>query len=415
MEKRFISKIHLKNLRNIPECSINLPDDHLSHLIITGPNGSGKTTFLEFLYKTLSYSPLHMPNILEDLKDISPDDILDYFVSSYDQSYYKRHFYDNIKNNPNREIIDLDIVGLPDYYFAKGTHQMLLYHSQAHRKGEFTMPTGTHVLSENCGGNSLVQLLVNFKSNQTNAFHEMSVNPDDKEQSYYKTEYRNYTEWFDNFENALRVLLNDPEAKLVYDQKKFNFLIKENNKQAYNFSQLSDGYSAILRIVSDLMLSMSIDPVYLYKMPGIALIDEIETHLHVELQNKILPFMSALFPNIQFIVTTHSPFVLSSVKNAVIFDMKSRRQYEDFSQYSYSNIVEGYFNSSSYSAILLKRLDKAIQCVSKDHMTAEDWQFVREFDKDIEKLKANTQPAELIGKWLNVKLSNFTKLNGQLS
>lgn len=93
MEKRFISKIHLKNLRNIPECSINLPDDHLSHLIITGPNGSGKTTFLEFLYKTLSYSPLHMPNILEDLKDISPDDILDYFVSSYDQSYYKRHFY----------------------------------------------------------------------------------------------------------------------------------------------------------------------------------------------------------------------------------------------------------------------------------------------------------------------------------
>ena len=48
------------------------------------------------------------------------------------------------------------------------------------------------------------------------------------------------------------------------------------------------------------------------------LIDNIEANLYVELQNKILPFFVSFFPNIQFIVTTHSTFVLNSIDNAII-------------------------------------------------------------------------------------------------
>ena len=47
----------------------------------------------------------------------------------------------------------------------------------------------------------------------------------------------------------------------------------------------------------------------IYDVQGIALVDEIETHLHIDLQKKILPFLTNFFPKIQFIVTTHSPFV----------------------------------------------------------------------------------------------------------
>ena len=49
----------------------------------------------------------------------------------------------------------------------------------------------------------------------------------------------------------------------------------------------------------------------MYDLQGIVLIDEIETHLHVELQKKILPFLTNFFPNIQFVITTHSPFILN--------------------------------------------------------------------------------------------------------
>ncbi|WP_202966339.1 hypothetical protein, partial [Treponema endosymbiont of Eucomonympha sp.] len=66
-------------------------------------------------------------------------------------------------------------------------------------------------------------------------------------------------------------------------------------------------------------------------------------------QNKVLPFLSTVFPNIQFIVTTHSPFVLSSIENAVICDLENKTVAENFSAYSYDGIVEYYFNAEKYS------------------------------------------------------------------
>lgn len=56
-------------------------------------------------------------------------------------------------------------------------------------------------------------------------------------------------------------------------------------------------------------------------MEGVVLIDEIETHLHLALQRKIMPILIHLFPNIQFIVTTHSPFILNFINNTVIYDL----------------------------------------------------------------------------------------------
>lgn len=50
---------------------------------------------------------------------------------------------------------------------------------------------------------------------------------------------------------------------------------------------------------------------------GIVLIDEIELHLHPKWQGKIVPVLMDTFPNIQFIITTHSPKVLSEIKNDV--------------------------------------------------------------------------------------------------
>ena len=88
-------------------------------------------------------------------------------------------------------------------------------------------------------------------------------------------------------------------------------------------------------------------------MQGVVLIDEIETHLHVDLQKKILPFLVSFFPKIQFIVTTHSPFVLSSLSNAVICDLESRLVVEDLSEASYSGLIRNYFGlSSEYSKVL---------------------------------------------------------------
>ncbi|MBL8683952.1 MAG: AAA family ATPase [Myxococcales bacterium] len=52
--------------------------------------------------------------------------------------------------------------------------------------------------------------------------------------------------------------------------------------------------------------------------PGLLLIDEVEAHLHPRWQSRILPGIRQLFPNVQIIATTHSPFVLASVPDAKV-------------------------------------------------------------------------------------------------
>jgi energy-coupling factor transporter ATP-binding protein EcfA2 len=79
-------------------------------------------------------------------------------------------------------------------------------------------------------------------------------------------------------------------------------------------TRLSDGYQAILTIVLDLMLRYA----YLFlggdPLAGKALvgIDEIDLHLHPRWQRTVLPQLTALFPNTQFIVTTHSPIIVQA-------------------------------------------------------------------------------------------------------
>ena len=69
-----------------------------------------------------------------------------------------------------------------------------------------------------------------------------------------------------------------------------------------------------------------------YDGQGIVLIDELETHLHIELQKKILPFLTEFFPNLQFLVTTHSPFILNSISNGRAYSdelKKLLKRYEE--------------------------------------------------------------------------------------
>lgn len=85
-------------------------------------------------------------------------------------------------------------------------------------------------------------------------------------------------------------------------------------------SYLSDGYKDVIGIVSDIAYRMAIlNPRLaqdiLIKTPGIVLIDEIEVHLHPKWQQKILLILKSIFPKVQFIITTHSPIVVSTTEN----------------------------------------------------------------------------------------------------
>ena len=93
-----------------------------------------------------------------------------------------------------------------------------------------------------------------------------------------------------------------------------------------SINQLSDGEKCLLAMVGDIARRLAIanpsldDPL---QGEGIVLIDEIELHLHPQWQHKIIPRLTETFPNCQFIVTTHSPQVLSHVQPENIYILQS--------------------------------------------------------------------------------------------
>lgn len=96
----------------------------------------------------------------------------------------------------------------------------------------------------------------------------------------------------------------------------------EKNGEILTVNQLSDGEKCIIAMVSDLARRMAIaNPTLANPLEGngIILIDEIDLHLHPTWQRMIVPKLVEVFPNCQFILSTHSPHVLTHVKPENIF------------------------------------------------------------------------------------------------
>ena len=99
-------------------------------------------------------------------------------------------------------------------------------------------------------------------------------------------------------------------------------------------SNLSDGYKRLVNIVTDLSIRCCLLNSKKYGLDccnqtsGTVLIDEVDQHLHPELQSVVLESLHATFPELQFVVTSHAPMVMSSVmtnsENEVLL-----LQYED--------------------------------------------------------------------------------------
>lgn len=168
-------------------------------------------------------------------------------------------------------------------------------------------------------------------------------------------------EWFDRLQSILRELYDDPSLLIEFNEETFRFSLIVKDREPFDFNTASDGFSAILDIIIDLILRMQLQDkrVTEFLVPGVVLIDEIENHLHLELQKKVLSILTELFPNIQFIVTTHSPFVLNSIDNATVYDLERQVLVEKgLSGASYSGIVEGYFMLDELSSDLRGKLDE---------------------------------------------------------
>lgn len=126
-------------------------------------------------------------------------------------------------------------------------------------------------------------------------------------------------------------LLNDgllPDAALravKFDSD--GLWVQRDEREPQLLGQLSDGYRAVIALVLDLLRSLASTfgavrfagdantKRVQVEHPGTVLIDEIDAHLHVSWQRRIGPWLVEHFPRMQFVVTTHSPFIAQTASD----------------------------------------------------------------------------------------------------
>lgn len=113
------------------------------------------------------------------------------------------------------------------------------------------------------------------------------------------------------------------DFKLLQTSGVDEILLTYYNRDPINLEQLSDGERVFFGLIMDIayrLISLNPNRENPFEGSGIVVIDEIELHLHPKWQQNSVLILRESFPNIQFIITTHSPQVLSTVdKKSIIY------------------------------------------------------------------------------------------------
>jgi len=132
--------------------------------------------------------------------------------------------------------------------------------------------------------------------------------------------------WLDSMRETILSLRTFEEARGIRYDPEYEELTVETEMGVELFGNLSDGQRAIISLVGDIAIrAMTLNPHLeqhaIRETPGVVLIDELDLHLHPEWQRRIIPDLRRSFPNIQFIATTHSAFLIQSLEPGELINL----------------------------------------------------------------------------------------------
>lgn len=410
---RYIQNIKINQIYHLHAIDIPIIDDNHPHLMITGKNGSGKTSVLRAVADFLDEIKNDIDKYTFQYKDwlkIAKNSLKENTDPTKALELQVRVEEAEKRVTKKFGMVDLLFSNIDEliYKFHKGKFIIAFY--QADRKvtiNEPKNPTKPSIKDKWNVKEMATQEFLNFLSD-LKIQEALARN----EKLYEDADVIN--QWFQDFEGLLQKVFQDEQLRLMFNYKDYSFKIETEGK-SFKFTEMSDGFAAVLDIIVDLILKMQEKEsiTKLYEQEGIVLIDEIETHLHLELQKMIMPLLTQIFPNIQFIVTTHSPFVLNSLNTAVAFDLEHQKTIENLTEFSYEALAEGYFGVRTVSSYMEMQLGLLKSLLQKESLTEAERIKAKDLIVDFDKIPEPASPT-VVGQFLQIKIDNIEKIRNIL-
>jgi predicted ATP-binding protein involved in virulence len=328
-----LKEIELHNFRLFDNVKVTF-DDQLTVLI--SENGAGKTALLEGIAKALTVVTERLAHDNVDLNKgvYTLADIKNETTASTTVLHLLSQLESRVLPNLDKTIgwqlrFNRRTAVVPieqaDTYLADVTQQI---DETLNTKQPISLPVIVYYPCE--------RIITSSKNGQEDNYGMDMFNAYDHAIDGLSLDYKRFLAWYDWQERIERRnkhnrvldivrqsildILNDPEdspfSSIDIDPSEFNNprLIIQKGTDKVEVNQLSSGEKSLLMLVSNLAYRLALlnpnakNP--LKEGQGIVLIDEIDVHLHPRWQREVINKLVALFPKVQFVVTTHSPYCL---------------------------------------------------------------------------------------------------------
>jgi predicted ATP-binding protein involved in virulence len=290
------SHLQFKDVTGVGSIEVDFTPKKRVHTFI-GENGVGKTKLLETLFQFLIYQN---PIVRHNISNVQNEMLASIYIDHMDLNFL-----------PLQDTAPTVYLGAQRRGFIKNTEKKIP------TIGSFKQRLKGYLTSQIAGvENDFSSLNMNTDIEQWFISIAQSSNPFQKKQDNREIEIRTVLKLCHEIDHNI-----DPEfMEIAGDHRVFLKI----NDQKTQLSHLSTGYASIVKIIQSIISGYGYftNEQQLQNVKGIVLIDEIESHLHLSWQSKIIPTLKTLFPNTTFYITTHSPIVLTQLDNGEAYRLQ---------------------------------------------------------------------------------------------